>query len=200
MDKILRNVIIFATMILVIAAVFTIVTLSKRASLDTGTSKADMNSLGGNVNDAPDGEVQDVKLSVSGGTYILTPSVLKKDVPVRMVADLTTVRGCSRDVVISAFGVRKYVKEGDNVITFTPTKAGTITIACSMNMYRGTFTVTDNGDISTGMNLQAASQTEQSQTVPTIAASDSDIGGCTMSTSGGSCGCGASSGGCGCGR
>jgi plastocyanin domain-containing protein len=78
---------------------------------------------------------------VSGAKYILTPSVLKKDVPVRMEADLNTLKGCSRDVVISAFGVRKYVNEGDNIITFTPTKTGTINIACSMNMYRGTFTV-----------------------------------------------------------
>jgi plastocyanin domain-containing protein len=103
-------------------------------------------------------------------------------------------------VVISSFGVRKYLKEGDNIITFTPTQTGTINIACSMNMYRGTFTVIDGGSASTGVNLQAVS-TEQSQTTTASATldSNSNTGGCTMGANGGSCGCGASTGGCGCG-
>jgi len=136
MDKIIRNVIIFAVTILLIAGIAIVLVMSNNGS-----------SVDNTVPVIPDkdpvltGEYQDVKLSVSGGTYILTPSVLKKDIPVRMEADLSTVRGCARDVVISAFGVRKYVKTGDNIITFTPTKTGTINIACSMNMYRGTFTV-----------------------------------------------------------
>jgi len=151
MDKTLRNVIIFAAVILIVAASFTVVMLSKRLSPDTSlTTQTNTNNLGGNggntngansANNVPSGEVQNVQLSVSGGTYILTPSVLKKDVPVRMVADMATLKGCSRSVVISAFGVRKYLTDTDNVITFTPTTTGTINIACSMNMYRGTFTV-----------------------------------------------------------
>jgi hypothetical protein len=147
MDKTLRNVIIFAALVLVIAAVFVIGALSNHASPDTSsTSQTNTNNLGGNavsnnVNTIPTGDIQNVKLSVSAGTYVLTPSVLKKGIPVRMEVDLGTVVGCSRDIVISAFGVRKYVKSGDNIITFTPTQTGTINIACSMNMYRGTFTV-----------------------------------------------------------
>lgn len=89
------------------------------------------------------GEPQQVILKVGGPDYILEPSVLKKGVPVRMTVDLASVDGCARDIVISEFGVRKYVKPGDNVIEFIPTKTGIINIACSMNMYRGTFTVSD---------------------------------------------------------
>ena len=136
MDKIIRNVIIFAVTILLIAGIAIVLVMS-----NSGPSVEDNIPMIPDKNPVVTGEYQAVKLSVSGGTYILTPSVLKKDVPVRMEADLSTVRGCARDVVISAFGVRKYVKEGDNIITFTPTKTGTINIACSMNMYRGTFTV-----------------------------------------------------------
>jgi plastocyanin domain-containing protein len=138
MDKVLRNVIIFAAVVLMTAAVFAVVAVSKDTS--DNTSGTTVNPVV-NAPSSTTGEVQNVKLSVSGAKYILTPSVLKKDVPVRMEADLNTLKGCSRDVVISAFGVRKYVNEGDNIITFTPTKTGTINIACSMNMYRGTFTV-----------------------------------------------------------
>jgi len=150
MDKTLRNVIIFASLILIIAAAFMVFTLTKQTSGRTSVAQTNANSLGGNVannnvntqtNNAATGNEQIVQLSVSGGTYIITPSVLKKDIPVRMIADMATLRGCSRSVVISAFGVRKTLTDRDNVITFTPTTTGTINIACSMNMYRGTFTV-----------------------------------------------------------
>jgi uncharacterized protein len=89
-------------------------------------------------------EVQTAKIYVSGSSYIMTPSEFKVGQPVRLVADMSNFPGCSRSVVISAFGVRKTVTSSDNMIEFTPTKAGTFTIACSMNMYRGTFTVTES--------------------------------------------------------
>jgi plastocyanin domain-containing protein len=121
-------------------------------------------------------EVQDVQLKVVGGNYILSPSILKKGVKVHMVVDMSTVVGCSRDIVISSFGVRKAVSPGDNIIEFTPDKTGTINIACSMNMYRGTFQVTDDGNPQVG--VQAASAP--------VAPSAGSCG-----ASGGGCGCGA---------
>lgn len=87
-------------------------------------------------------DVQVVKLSVLGGNYVLSPSSLKKGVPVRLEAD-SSVSGCARSIVISAFNVRKTVSASNNVIEFVPDKAGTFNIACSMNMYRGTFNVLD---------------------------------------------------------
>jgi len=90
------------------------------------------------------GNAQVVKMYVDGGRYVLTPNEFKVGVPVRIEADISRMPGCSKSIVISAFGVRKILNAGDNVIEFTPTKAGTFNIACSMNMYRGTFTVLDN--------------------------------------------------------
>lgn len=92
----------------------------------------------------PSGDAQVVKLSVENGNYVLTPSTFKKDVPVKIEADISKMPGCSKSVVISAFNVRKSVSEGNNIIEFTPDKAGTFNIACSMNMYKGTFTVLEN--------------------------------------------------------
>jgi len=92
------------------------------------------------------GEAQEVTLKggrLEGGSYgyVVEPNTLKKDVPVRMEVDLTTVSGCMRSVTIPAFGIQKRVSDSDNVIEFTPDKTGTFTIACSMNMIRGEFTV-----------------------------------------------------------
>ncbi|MGV8171214.1 MAG: hypothetical protein ACP5OA_00800 [Candidatus Woesearchaeota archaeon] len=193
MDKVLRNVIIFSSVILLVAAAAVVISVSKDKSDNPSVNTATDSGL-------VTGEFQNVKLSVSGGTYVLTPSVLKKDIPVRMEADLATLRGCSRDVVISAFGVRKYLKEGDNIITFTPTKTGIINIACSMNMYRGTFTVTDSEMATAATNVQGLSVNEgsvQSNTQTTLSEETVPTHKCGMSNEG--CGCGSLSESCGCG-
>jgi plastocyanin domain-containing protein len=88
--------------------------------------------------------IQIVKMKVQGSSYILEPSTIKKGVPVRMEADMTKIVGCSQSIVISAFNIRKTVSISDNTIEFTPDKAGTFNIACSMNMYKGTFTVLES--------------------------------------------------------
>lgn len=84
---------------------------------------------------------QTATLSVSGSSYILQPSTFKKDVPVSIVADVNSMPGCSKAVTIPSLGVMKFVKKGDNIITFTPTQIGTFKMACSMNMYTTTFNV-----------------------------------------------------------
>jgi len=93
--------------------------------------------------DDQDKKVQNVKLTFDAKGYVVTPSTVTKGVPVKMEVDLSTVKGCMRTVVISAFDVKKTVKEGDTTIEFTPTKTGTIQIICGMNMGKGSFTVAE---------------------------------------------------------
>lgn len=118
------------------------------------------------------GSIQVVKLSVQGGSYILEPSQVKKGIPVRIEADISKMPGCSKSIVISAFGIRKTLTASDNIISFTPDKAGTFNIACSMNMYRGVFTVLENDGT-------------KSAYVDTSAPTGSSCG-----AGGGGCGCG----------
>ncbi|MBU0977298.1 MAG: hypothetical protein KKD18_02685 [Nanoarchaeota archaeon] len=127
------------------------------------------------VNLPSGGDVQVVKLYVGNtGDYVLEPSELKREVKVRLEADMTRMPGCSRSIVIPAFGVSKTFTTSDNSVEFVPDKAGTFNIACSMNMYRGTFTVLDESG-------KKSNYVEQKLSSP----------------SGGSCGVGG--GGCGCG-
>jgi plastocyanin domain-containing protein len=123
-----KTAIIGIGMIVLVAAVFV---FTNSGSATTGNVIANEN-------------VQIVKLSVEGGNYILSPSTIKKDTPVRIEADISKMPGCSKSVVISAFNIRKSLSSSDNVIEFTPNKAGTFNIACSMNMYQGSFTVLEN--------------------------------------------------------
>ena len=62
-------------------------------------------------------KVQNVKLTVGdNGGYVVTPPNLTRGVPVRMTVDLQSVKGCARTVVISAFNVKKTVRQDDAII------------------------------------------------------------------------------------
>jgi hypothetical protein len=146
-------------------------------------SSADWNHPAAGAGGAPGSEgsagVQDVTLTLdSNYDYLLMPSTLKKGVPVRMTVDMDKVVGCAASIVIPDFGVRKLVSRADNVITFTPDKTGAFVIHCSMNMYRGTFQVTDDG-------------------TPSASLQEAQAKAAAAPSSGGSCGAGG--GGCGCG-
>jgi plastocyanin domain-containing protein len=119
---------------------------------------------------------QEATLSMNNWEYVVTPSTLKKGIPVRMIVDTSKVVGCAADVTIREFGVRKYVNGNDNIISFTPTKTGKILIACSMNMYFGSFNVIDEANPDALAEVQA--------TIPKST-------GKTCGASGGGCGCGA---------
>jgi len=108
-----------------------------------------------------DGNVKIIKLSVENGKYVMDPSTIKKGDSVRIEADISKMPGCSKSVVISAFNIRKNLNEKDNVIEFIADKAGTFNIACSMNMYGGTFTVLED-DGNNPTYVEQPSQTQPS--------------------------------------
>jgi plastocyanin domain-containing protein len=84
-----------------------------------------------------------VNVGVTGSTYTFSPSQVKKGEKVSLVFDMSQVRGCARSIVIQDFGIRKILSEENKIIEFTPQSAGTVRVACSMNMYRGSFEVVE---------------------------------------------------------
>jgi len=80
---------------------------------------------------------QQVSITVEGG---YSPSVVraKKGQPLRLIFDRKEKSPCSDEVVISEFGVRRFLKPFEKtVIDVTPTKTGTFEFACGMSMLRG---------------------------------------------------------------
>ena len=130
------------------------------------------------------GNVQVVKLSVVNGNYVMSPSQVKMGVPVRIEANIAQMPGCSKSFVMPAFNIRKTFTSTDNIVEFTPDKAGVFNVMCSMNMYKGTLTVLQS-DGSKSNYVETSSPS-------TTSGSGSSGGGCGMKTTG-------SSGGCGCG-
>lgn len=168
---------------LVIVALILFSVLDMNGAIATSQTASKNNNVLGNAVSTNNGEYQEATLSMKDWKYVVTPSTLRKGIPVRMTVDLKTVVGCAADVTIKEFGVRKYVRQGDNVIEFTPTKTGTITIACSMNMFLGSFQVIDDANPNAPAEVQSTS----------IPPPTGKTGGSCGMASGGGCGCGGKS-------
>jgi plastocyanin domain-containing protein len=89
------------------------------------------------------GGVQEVTIGVRGG---YDPAVvrLKRGVPARLVFDRQETSSCSEEVVIPAFGIRRFLPAHQKTpVELTPETAGTYEFTCGMSMLRGRLTVED---------------------------------------------------------
>jgi plastocyanin domain-containing protein len=80
---------------------------------------------------------QEVKIEVKGG-YSPAQVRVSRGKPVRMIFDRQETSGCSEEVVLSDFGVRKFLPAfKQTVIEINPDRAGSYEFTCGMNMLRG---------------------------------------------------------------
>lgn len=113
---------------------------------NTGSS----NALSGNAVNAGlitatvSGGKQTVITEFKNGYYV--PFAVQAGIPltwtIRIAAD--DLNGCNEELVIPAYNIRKKLAPGDNVIEFTPTKAGRIAYSCWMGMIRSSITVAES--------------------------------------------------------
>ncbi len=158
---------------MIIVGIAVLITMGIVMSAVFGLGGSGTANTGKTIASAPSGEVQEVRLTGNGVDYTMTPSTLKAGTKVRMTVDTNTVLGCMRTIVIPAFRVSKTVSSGNNVIEFTPDKAGTFSITCGMGMGRGSFKVDDgSGDI------------------PELKPTDNPLPAGSCGSSAGGCGCG----------
>ena len=75
------------------------------------------------------------------GSY--EPIVVYQNIPVEWTieVDAADLNGCNNEIMIPEYNIRVPLKEGANVIRFTPTKTGTFVYTCWMGMIRSTITV-----------------------------------------------------------
>ena len=89
------------------------------------------------------GGAQEVKIRVAGG-YDPANVRVRRGVPVRLVFDRQESSGCSEEVVIPDFGIRKFLPaHQETAVEFTPAEAGSYSFTCGMSMLRGRITVED---------------------------------------------------------
>lgn len=87
--------------------------------------------------------IQIVKMTQGQFGYSPNLMTVKKGVTVRWVITSTTQATCASSIYIPSMNIEKILTNGENVIEFTPIKAGLLQFSCSMGMYRGTFNVTE---------------------------------------------------------
>ena len=87
--------------------------------------------------------IPQVVIEVDGG-YAPNAVRVKAGQAVRLVFDRKDANPCSDEVVIPAFGVRKFLPTGQRTtIEVTPPKPGRYDFACGMSMLRGTIIAED---------------------------------------------------------
>ena len=91
------------------------------------------------------GGVQEVEIAVEGGYEPATVRV-RAGAPVRLVFDRRETSGCSEEVVIPDFGVRRFLPAFQKTaVELAPAAAGTYEFTCGMGMLRGRLVVADDG-------------------------------------------------------
>ncbi len=90
------------------------------------------------------GNVQNVTTILSQRGY--EPIVVQAGVPVKWTikADKQSLNGCNGVIDIAAYGIQQKLKEGDNLIEFTPKEAGVVPYSCWMGMITSKITVVND--------------------------------------------------------
>lgn len=99
------------------------------------------NLLSSNIN----GNVQEINMNIDSQGYNPNSFVIKKGVPVKWNINVKQLTGCNRELIMNAYNIDTNLKQGTNIVEFTPDKIGTIQFSCGMGMIRGSFIVTETG-------------------------------------------------------
>ncbi len=94
-------------------------------------------------------DVQIVRMTEEGYGYAPSSFTIKKGVPVEWIIDAKEPYSCASSLYAPRLGLQLNLKKGENVVKFTPSAAGKIDFSCSMGMYTGAFTVTDDTNAKT---------------------------------------------------
>lgn len=84
---------------------------------------------------------QTIAMDVVRSGYLPNHFTLRKNVPVRWIINGKEITTCNRRILVPKLGLEFDVKEGQQVIDFTPTEEGIIPWSCWMGMLHGEFEV-----------------------------------------------------------
>ncbi|MFH1598515.1 MAG: sulfite exporter TauE/SafE family protein [Patescibacteria group bacterium] len=89
-------------------------------------------------------EYQVAKMELTYRGYSPNVMYVKKDIPVRWIIDVKQMSGCTDEIIMPTYNIRKPLEYGENVIEFTPDELGDLKFSCWMQMVWGKFVVTEN--------------------------------------------------------
>ncbi|MDR3139252.1 MAG: sulfite exporter TauE/SafE family protein [Treponema sp.] len=91
--------------------------------------------------------IQIVNSALSPGAY--PPITVQQGIPVRWTINASpeSINGCNSRMSIREYGIEYRFQPGENVIEFTPQRAGKFSYSCWMGMIRSSITVVAEGEI-----------------------------------------------------
>jgi hypothetical protein len=87
---------------------------------------------------------QTINMEVLKSSFSPNQFTLRKGVPVKWVINGKEMNECNKIIVISQYKLKIELKEGKQIIEFTPPESGVVPWSCWMGMIPGTFIVVDN--------------------------------------------------------
>jgi len=91
---------------------------------------------------------QEINMDVLASGWSPNSFVLQKGVPVRWNINVKELTSCNKEIIVNEYGLDIKLKQGLNIVEFTPNKVGTVRWSCWMGMIPGSFVVTDDGQAS----------------------------------------------------
>jgi sulfite exporter TauE/SafE len=101
---------------------------------------------------------QTIRMDVLKSSFSPNQFTLRKGVPVKWVINGEEINECNKAIVIPQYKMKIELKEGSQIVEFTPPETGVVPWSCWMGMIPGTFIVVDNAP--------APKQNEPSATQP----------------------------------
>ena len=148
------------------------------------------NSAGNGAVITGSGQFQEIKMNVTSAGWVPDRFVLKAGVPVKWIINGQQITSCNNAIQVPKLGLQFDIKQGEQVIEFTPPNEDTIIPwSCWMGMIQGTFIIKTDIDLSNQQQVQS----ELSAAGPAKTSSGScggSCGGACGVKTGGTCGCG----------
>jgi sulfite exporter TauE/SafE/plastocyanin domain-containing protein len=111
--------------------------------------------------------VQIVNSTLSGGRY---PAItVQQGIPVKWTINAPegSINGCNNRVIIREYGIEHRFSPGENVIEFSPVRAGRFSYSCWMGMIRSSITVVEEGQSPADIAEPGMAPTPAGAAIPT---------------------------------
>ncbi|MBL7141928.1 sulfite exporter TauE/SafE family protein [Patescibacteria group bacterium] len=98
-------------------------------------------------------EYQVVRMDLTYRGYSPNVIFIKKDIPVRWIINVKQMSGCTDEIIMPEYNIRKPLEYGENIIEFVPKKLGDLKFSCWMQMVWGKFVVVEKDKQPTSQDL-----------------------------------------------
>jgi sulfite exporter TauE/SafE len=111
---------------------------------------------------------QRISMEVLSSRYSPNQFIIRKGIPLQWEIDVKELNECNKEIVVPQYGLKFPLKEGKQIVTFTPKEVGVIPWSCWMGMIPGSFIVVEDTQQSKPTEATKTEQNQQQRVVQKI--------------------------------